>query len=234
MTPARRAGLGSAVVRWYVRAKVRGFFRGLWVKGEALGGDQPVLVYANHPGFWDGLVLHELATAWGREPFCMVEAQNLKRFPFLARLGAFSIRPGEPASTAESFRYARSLLERPRAALFVFPQGRLSVPGSGPLLLQRGVEVLARRSGVPCVPLALRYAFLDSERPDVLVATGGAHRPAPTSELTARLDERLGEVAGATSLEGFRPVVRGSPGVAARWESLKQHFVRGPRLSAGW
>lgn len=234
MTPARRGGLGSAVVRWYVRAKVRGFFRGLWVKGPALGGDGPVLVYANHPGFWDGLVLHELATAWGREAFCLVEQQNLERFPFLSRLGAFSIRPGDPASTVESFRYARSLLARPKAALFVFPQGRLSPPGSGALVLQRGVEVLARRGGVPCVPLALRYAFLDSERPDVLVAMGGAHPPAPNSELTARLAKHLGEVERATSLEGYQPVVRGSPGVAARWESLKGRFVRGPRLSAGW
>jgi 1-acyl-sn-glycerol-3-phosphate acyltransferase len=221
MRRAARAGLGSAVVRRYVRAKVRGFFRGVWLAGEAPASGAPLLVYANHPGFWDGLVLHEVATAWGRVPYGLVDERNLERFPFLARLGAFSIRPGDARSTAESFAHARALLAQPDAALIVFPQGRLTPPGPGPLTLERGAEVLARRCGVTCAPVALRYAFFDAERPDALVAVGPAHPPAPTAELVERLGALVERVEGARSVEGYRAIISGNQGAAARWAALK-------------
>ena len=224
MTPARRGGLGSTLARSYVRAKVQGFFRGVWVRGEAPQGDASVLVYANHAGFWDGFVLHELAVAWGREPFCLVEEQNLVRFPFLARLGAFSIRPGDAGSTLESFRYARALLARPRAAVFIFPQGRLEPSSLRPLRLERGFEVLARRCRAQCVPLALKYAFFESERPDALVAVGAAHGPAGTAEFATHLGALLDEVEKSRSPDDYQRVVQGSDGPAARWERIKRHF----------
>ena len=231
MTPARRDGLSSTLARWYVRAKVQGFFRGVWARGEAPSGESSVLVYANHAGFWDGFVLHELAVAWGREPFCLVEEHNLERFPFLARLGAFSIRPGDAGSTLESFRYVRGLLARPRAAVFVFPQGRLEPSGVRPPRLERGFEVLARRCGARCVPLALKYAFFESERPDALVAVGAAHTPAGTAELSTRLAELMDGLEQSRSPDAYRRVVRGSEGVATRWERFKHHFGRRPRSS---
>lgn len=228
MIRAQRSGWRSALARWYVRAKVRGFFRGVWARGPAPAADISLLAYANHPGFWDGFILQALAERWGLEPYCMVEEQNLLRFPFLARLGAFSIRPGDAGSSRESFRYACQLLERPGRVLFVFPEGRLAPWAGGPLELRRGFEVLARRSGVPCVPVALRYAFFESERPDALVSVGPQHAATETRALAGRLEGLLSGLHQAVSTEGFELVVRGSAGVAARWERLKRTRLRRP------
>jgi 1-acyl-sn-glycerol-3-phosphate acyltransferase len=150
-----------------------------------------------------------------------MEEHNLERYRFLARLGAFSIRRGEGASSLETLRYASGLLRQPRAAVCIFPEGELRPFGVLPLKLERGVELLGRVGKVECVPLAMRYAFFEHERPDVLVEVGTAHAAGPLSRFQAELEAAVRRLAGATSLEGFSRVVSGASGVAERWDAVR-------------
>jgi 1-acyl-sn-glycerol-3-phosphate acyltransferase len=206
----------------YVGWKFRSAFRGLWVRGELPTGDGARLVYVNHSNWWDGFVLHQLGQVAGWDAYCLMEEKNLRRYRFLARLGAFSIRPGEPRSTVESLRYARQLMRQPRAAVCLFPEGELRPLGGVPMRLQRGVELLARAGQVECVPVALRYAFFEHERPDVLVEVGTPHAPGPLELFQQRLEAAVDRVALATSLEGFTQRVRGGSGVAERWDAVRR------------
>lgn len=219
MIRADKQGLWPRVLDWYVGRKVSGAFRGLWARG-ALPEGGGLLVYANHPGFWDGFVVHQLARAAGWDAYALMEEPMLARYRFLARIGAFSVRPGEPASARESLRYAGELLGRPRSSVFVFPEGRLH-PGATPLPLHRGVELLSRRSGARCLPIAIRYAVFEHELPDVLVELGAPHDPEPLEGFERRLRELCDRVARAPSPEGFRLLVRGRRGVAERWDAVR-------------
>ncbi len=221
MIHARKGGLLGALAARYVRWKVRHAFRGLWVKGAFPAGNEPVLAYANHTNFWDGFIAHQLCVGFGREGFCAMEEQNLARYPFLARLGAFSLRRNDAASALQSLRYARALLTAPGATVFLFPEGELRPFGAQPLKLDRGVEVLAKLSKVPCVPVAIRYAFFEDERPDVLVEIGQAHAALPVSAFRERLSLRVLSLAAQFSLEGFTRLLQGAPGVARRWDAVR-------------
>lgn len=190
----------------YVRWAVRRSFRGVWLRGPALPEGESLLVYANHPGWWDGFAFHQLCQALGLEGHCVMEEHNLARYPFLRRLGAFSIRRGDPRSALESLGYARRVLARPRTAVLIFPQGELTPGDAAPASLSRGVEVLARRAGVRCVPLAIRYAFLDDRRPDLLLELGEAHAPAPLGHFETSLQEAVSQLAAATTTRGFAPL----------------------------
>ncbi|HZH02755.1 MAG TPA: lysophospholipid acyltransferase family protein, partial [Myxococcaceae bacterium] len=176
MIPARRTSPFTPLLDAYVRFKVRSAFRGFWVRG-ALPADVPVLAYANHTNFWDGFIVHQLALTSRREGFAMMEEKNLRKYPFLSRIGAFSVRPDDPTSALESLRYAQGLLTRPRATVYVFPEGEHRPFNAGPIRLKRGLELLARRAKVACVPLAIRYAFFEHERPEVLINVGDPHPP---------------------------------------------------------
>jgi 1-acyl-sn-glycerol-3-phosphate acyltransferase len=218
---AAKGGPLGRVLEGYVGWKFRSAFRGLWVRGPLPGGEGSRLVYANHGNWWDGFVLHQLCRAAGWDGYCVMEERNLRRYRFLARLGAFSIRRGEGASSLETLRYARELLARPRAAVCLFPEGELRPFGAGPLRLERGVELLARVARAECVPLAVRYVFFEHERPDVLVEVGPAHPPGPLSRFQSGLEEVVGRLAEARSLEGFTRLVAGAGGVAERWDAVR-------------
>jgi len=221
MIPPRKGGPAGRAVAGYVRWKLRSAFRGVWVRGTPSASTGGLLVYANHPGFWDGFVAHELSRAAGWDAYCLMEERNLRRYPFLARLGAFSIEPGRAGSALESLRYARALLRRPRAVVFIFPEGELRPFGEMPLRLARGVEVLARISGAPCLPVGIRYVLLEHEKPDVLLDVGSPHPPAPLEALRERLEERVRRLAAVTRLEGFDRLLAGWPGVAERWDRVR-------------
>jgi 1-acyl-sn-glycerol-3-phosphate acyltransferase len=221
MIAARKQWPVTPCIGAYVGWKVRAAFRGIWLRGMLPGGSAPLVVYANHGSFWDGFVAHQLCRAGGWDGYCMMEQRMLARYRFLAALGAFSIRRLDARSTLETFRYARRLLAVPRRAVFMFPEGELRPGPALPLRLERGVEVLARLAGARCVPLAIRYVFLEDERPDVLLAIGEAHPAAPLREMRTRLEALLESVLEARDTTGFRRLVRGRRSVAARWDAVR-------------
>jgi 1-acyl-sn-glycerol-3-phosphate acyltransferase len=187
----------------YIDWRLKRDFRGLWVRGPLPPPGEPLLFYANHSSWWDGFLFHALCRANGREGYCVMEEKNLVRYPFLRRLGAFSVRRGDPASALETMRCAAALLKEPRAAVMIFPQGVLVPGATPPLTLERGVEVLARVAKVRCVPVALRTAFFEDERPDALLELGVPHPPAPLTRYREQLDTLVASVQSAISLDGF-------------------------------
>ena len=221
MIRAAKGGLLGRLAEGYVGWKFRSAFRGLWVRGPLPRGPESRLVYANHSNWWDGFVLHQLGQAAGWDAYCVMEEHNLARYRFLSRLGAFSIRRGEGASSLETLRYARGLLRLPRAAVCIFPEGQLRPFGMRAPRLERGVELLARVGGVACVPLAIRYVFLEHERPDVIVEVGEAHPAAPLEHFQRELEGVVRRLEAVTQLDGFTQVVGGASGVAERWDRVR-------------
>jgi 1-acyl-sn-glycerol-3-phosphate acyltransferase len=216
-----KGGPFARVIEWYVARKVRKAFRGVWARGALPSSEGGLLVYLNHSSFWDGFIAHELARAAGWDAYAMMEEENLARYRFHTRIGAFSVPRGDARRALASIRHAKTVLARPGAALIIFPEGELRA-GQGPLLpLQRGVELVARTSKVRCVPIALRYGFLEHEYPDVLVEVGAPHAPGPLELFTERLEDVYARVMSARSTEGFTRLIEGRRGVQARWDAAR-------------
>ncbi len=221
MIPDAKRPLRTWLLGRYVHWKVGQAFRGVWLEGQLPRGEEGLLAYTNHSSFWDGFIAHVLATRAGRDPYAMMEEHNLSRYRFLARLGAFSIRRHEAASSLESLRHARRVLRRPGSILFVFPQGQIEPNAAPPLRLERGVEVLARLAGVRCVPVAFRLAFFEHEYPDVLIGVGEPHPPAPLEEMSRRLDALVDRQREVSSPQGRVPLLPGRRSVAQRWDAVR-------------
>lgn len=197
-----RAWCWAAYVRWAVDRA----FRGIWVDGARPKVAGKLLFYANHPGWWDGFVFHQLTQQWQLDGYCMMDEVQLKRFSFLRHLGAFSIEKGHGHAALQSLRYAGRLLQQPKSAVIIFPEGKLSPNALTLQPLMRGVEILAKRSGAWCVPLGIRYAFLEHQKPDILVSWGEAHAPQPLQDMQLHLQERMDRLASVSSILGLRPL----------------------------
>lgn len=206
MIHAQKGGLLGLFWKKYVHYAVRRAFRGVWVRGPAPVSRERLIFYASHPSWWDGFAFHELALALGLDPYCVMEERQLAQFPFLRRLGAFSIRRGDARSALSTLRYAARLLDVPKAAVAIFPQGVMQPDPMPPLTLERGVEVLARSSRAVCVPLAIRPVHLEDRKPDLLLELGEAHGPEGLERFRAGLEGPVRSLAAARSLDGFSPL----------------------------
>lgn len=214
-----KGGLFAWLISRYVARKVRSSFRGVWVRGTLPPSETGIIAYLNHSSFWDGFIAHQLGQLAGWDAYAMMEEVNLAKYPFHARIGAFSVRRGDSKSALETLRHAKKLLQRPKGAVVIFPQGEIR-SGAALGVLSRGAEVLARTANVPSVAIALRYVFFEHELPDVLIEVGSVHAPAMLSRYEAELDSVHTRVCEATSTEGFTLAICGRRSVQQRWDRV--------------
>lgn len=214
MIPARKV---SWFNRWFVgviRRRLESRFQFVHVHGrvrlEALA-DKPVLVVSNHTSWWDPLVAvwvtsHVIRT----NAYALMNGANLRRLPFFRLLGAFGVDLDRAGDGARGIRYAARLLRSPRTWVWVYAQGDERPVTERPLNFKPGAAAIARLAPrAQVLPLALRYEFGNTERPelhirvgDVLASTGDVER------------DRLAQEEAVTSLlnaidtdlrAGFRP-----------------------------
>lgn len=139
--------LGQIAVRLFLQA----FFRLRVFGRERVPQSGPVLLVVNHISNWDPLTVGCLA---GRTVSFMAK-EELFRFPPLAallrRLHAFPVRRG--SGDRQALKTALEVLSR-AGALIVFPEGTRG-SGEGVQRIERGVGMMAMRSGAVLVPVAI-------------------------------------------------------------------------------
>lgn len=150
MPPLQR--LWYAIIRQVVRWFYFGLTGGLRVHGrENVPRSGPLIIAPNHASYLDpplvGCAMPRVVSFMAKE-----ELFNHAGFAWLIRsLGAFPIRRG--AGDLESIRVALEILKDERA-LLVFPEGTRN-HGDQLHPFNRGVEMLARKSGALVLPVGL-------------------------------------------------------------------------------
>ena len=190
-----------ALARRYVRRTLARRMDGVHVGGldeaRALAARGPVLFAPNHVAWWDPLLLVALDEALGTEGYALMDTANLRKLPFFGWLGAVPLQRG---SAREDLAVAAALADRPRRALWIFPQGRQRPAHLQPLDLKPGVAVLARLAQAPVVPVSLAYPFRDAPEPAAAVVFGEPLDPGRVDLLEA-LEARI--VAGLQRIDRF-------------------------------
>ncbi|MCQ2744245.1 MAG: lysophospholipid acyltransferase family protein [bacterium] len=136
----------------------------------------PVIMYAPHSNWWDGIVGYMLCSfVCHNELRLMVE--ELKRFPILRHAGCFSVNKKSPQASMEAIKYAINELAKPKCNLYIFPQGIIKPPNFRPIEFQTGLAYMAEKAAkkygkVFLQPIAVNYFFLRDNRPEVFVELG--------------------------------------------------------------
>jgi len=162
----------------------------------------PAVIVSNHTAWWDPLVALLLTERVLRcDSYALMDAVNLERLPFLGLLGGFGVDLRRPSDGAAVIRYAVRLLDAPGRAVWIFPQGRERPITERPLNFRPGSAEVARVAKVPTVPLAIRYEFMGTERPHVLVDLGEAIAPGRDVE-ALRARQEAAVVAALDRIDG--------------------------------
>jgi 1-acyl-sn-glycerol-3-phosphate acyltransferase len=158
--------------------------------------DEPVLVYLNHPGWWDPLIGLMLAAIGfpDRRHFAPIDAKALKEYAFFQKLGFFGIEPNSQRGGAQFIRIGQAIMQQPSHALWVTAQGRFTDPRERPVTLRPGVAHLAPRlERGRIVPLALEYPFWDEKKPEALACFGEPIDVAQAEKTAEHWQNRLTE-----------------------------------------
>ena len=236
MIPARKGRLVGGLLSWDAERRLRTSFEAVRVLGlahlEGALARGPVIVVANHTAWWDPLVAIFLTTGVVRaDAYAVMDAANLRKFPFFAGVGAFGVDLDDPADGARALRYAKKLLAEPRRLVWIFPQGREVPLTSRPLAFKGGSAELARLAkGAAVLPIALRYEMGRTPKPTLYVSIG-TPLEAPSRDLAedrarqeraveaelARIERALlGEPAGEPVAQVLGRTAPDAPGLMTR------------------
>ncbi len=136
----------------------------------------PLLIYANHSSWWDGLLAFEISRAARLDSYVMMDEENLRRFFLFRRIGAFSV-PKNPRRAIESINYSAALLSHnPKRTLWIFPQGEIVPNDLRPVQFFNGAARIVEKVG-KCLtlPLAFRLEFTGEFKPEIYVKIGEPH-----------------------------------------------------------
>lgn len=245
MIPAAKSAPLEALLDLYTAGQLRKHFGRIMLRegaaGAGLDRSLPVILFANHSNWWDGLIAFFLSRrVLHVDAYTMMEERQLARYRFFRWMGAFSVDRENPRSAFSSMAYAISLLDRPGRAVWMFPQGVMRPNDVRPLRFFRGIERLASAPPrVQLLPVAFRYEFLMGQRPECFIAFGSPVTPPPgkpprgalTADLERRLTDLLDDLRGAVvggRLEGFATILKGRASTNVRWDRLRGKRVEDP------
>jgi 1-acyl-sn-glycerol-3-phosphate acyltransferase len=228
----------------YVRRYLRRHFHAVrLLAGDDRGsgfpdvGDEPLLVYTNHPGWWDPLVFLLLGARGfpGRMSYGPIDAAALGKYKFLERIGFIPIEPGTWKGSATFLRMARAALSRSDVIFWITAQGEFADPRERPVQIRPGVghAVAAAGRGI-VVPLAVEYPFWTERLPEAVVAFGtpmrmadaaGRSADAWTDVLAAELaatQDRLAHAVISRDPVQFTTLLSGKTGVGPVYDTVRR------------
>ncbi len=228
----------------YVRRYLRKHFHAVRLLGQEDGGvgfpdvgNEPLLVYTNHPGWWDPLVFLYLGARGypGRMSYGPIDAAALGKYKFLSRIGFIPIEPGTWKGSATFLRMARAALGRSDVIFWITAQGEFADPRERPVNMRPGVghAVAAADHGI-VVPLAIEYPFWTERLPEAVAAFGTPLRIADaagraadewTEVLAAELaatQDRLAAAAVTRDPSRFLALLSGKAGVNPVYDSVRR------------
>jgi len=172
MIPAKKSWWADLVFRPYVYGLMKRNFASINLLGKLpeIEPEYPLLLVPNHSTWWDGFFVYLLNNrVFHREPYLMMSEEQLRRYPFFARLGVYSVAQKNVIS---SLKYSVRILESDQnIMLCIFPQGELTLWDARPLNYKRGVEWILSQYGerVNLLPLAIKTAFTDQKKPETFL-----------------------------------------------------------------
>lgn len=221
----------------FLRRHLNGLAVARWGEPALAPGQHPLVIYSNHPAWWDGAVYLLLAARLfpDHRSFVPIDAAMLEKYRIFARMGAFGVEPASRRGAIAFLRTAAAILARPDHALWVTAQGRFADARARPLALQAGIARLADLAPhAVFLPLAIEYAFWTERGAEALVAFGPSREAGellalPREERLALLSADLEQVMDRLAADviardpaAFRPIVRGRAGVGGIYDAWRR------------
>ena len=183
--------------------------------------DGPLLIYTNHPSWWDPIVAHFLndQLLGNRQFRAPIDADALEQYGVFKKLGFFGVQSDTRHGATTFLRTASSVLNSPDDVLWITPEGRFAdvrdssatlMPGMAHVAAKAAQNTKAARNTRAsrnantgrghAVAMALEYVFWNERLPMCLVRFSppiGLQESVDKSELLALMTDTLRQTQSA-------------------------------------
>lgn len=142
---------------------------------EQIRAGDPLIIYANHPSWWDPMIAHLLNRRLfpDRQFYAPIDAQALQRYQVLKRLGFYGVELGSMSGVRTFLQTSDRIATAGNTAIWITPEGQFTDPRDHDGGWQPGLAHLCNRlDRGHVVPIALEYCFWDEPRPVCLTSVG--------------------------------------------------------------
>lgn len=167
--------------RWlydfYVPRLLKSNFQHFYLTNDfpQIPADEGLVITPNHFSWWDGFFIdYTLSHFSNRKIHILMLEEQLKRYWFFQKVGAFSINPRNPKSIKTTFDYIVDVVSDPKNVLFFYPQGEIEDYVKRPLKVKEGLKTILNMSPgrVNIMPVAFKIKHGNTKKPDLLVRFG--------------------------------------------------------------
>jgi 1-acyl-sn-glycerol-3-phosphate acyltransferase len=178
--PLRTQWLYNGFV-WYANRMVRRAFEAMAVEDSTyrernIAEDVPVIIYANHPSWWDpilAVLLHEHLFGKTRGFYAPIDAVALKKYDVLSKLGFYPISMDSFGGAADFLRTSKAILNKKSNAIWLTPEGQFTDARKRDVALMPGLaHLFGAIERVVAIPLAIEYVFWNEAKPYMLMRLG--------------------------------------------------------------
>ena len=142
---------------------------------SALVGSEPLIVYANHPSWWDPLIAHyvNLVLFKPRQFYAPIDASALEKYRVFAKLGFYGVNLASHSGAAAFLNQSMAILRHPATSLWITPEGRFCDCRDQSATLMPGLPHLCTKlTRGSVVPMAMEFVFWEERLPECLVRFG--------------------------------------------------------------
>lgn len=236
------------VVNFFVRYFDRYFRRHMnamrlaqWGAPPDLRDDAPVVLYTNHPAWWDAAIYILLANLHfgARSNYAPIDAEMLEKYGFFGRMGAYGVDLESRKGAQDFLAASADILAHDDAAIWVAAQGRFMDVRARPLDLKPGISRLVEIAPhAQYVPVAIEYGFWEQRGGEAFVAYGdalsgdelaGMEREARRLHLEdalTRIADRLSEDVITRDPARFDALIEGKAGIGGIFDFTKRILAR--------
>lgn len=232
----RRLGFFTFYFRRYLTKHLNALRVPLWGAPRVPAG-APVVLYTNHPAWWDAATYILAADHWfrDRQSYAPIDAEMLATYGFMKRIGAYGIDLESSRGAAHFLAASADILSHDDAVIFLAAQGRFMDVRTRPIGLRAGVARLPEIAPHALfVPLAMEYQFWEQRGAEAFCAFGEpetgesllaldreTRRERLEQRLTALLD-RLSQDVQSRDPARFETIVSGEAGVGGVYGTWKR------------
>ena len=177
MLKAEHKYLHRRLFNYYIDKILRKNFSNFYLVNNfpEIPNDNGLLLTPNHISWWDGFFIdHLVRKLTNRKIHLMMLENQLKRYWFFQKVGAYSIDPGNPRSVIETANYTSRKLDDNENVIVSYPQGEIELFEKEKLDLKRGIQVFIKKTekNVIVLPVAFKIQHYEEMHPALLCRFG--------------------------------------------------------------
>ena len=160
----------------YFNYQLKNYFNAFYIVNEfpEIPENLALVITPNHMSWWDPFFIGYAYNFFTTKQHHVIMLENeLKKYRFFTKVGAFSINPGDYESVSETLNYGIELLKEKDNLINLFPQGVLEPFDKRPLKLRSGaLSRFSEECEFMILPVASRIHYYNERKPEIYMRFG--------------------------------------------------------------